>query len=158
VLIPYGTPTFLRIAKIYNWQPQNKKAFHPQADIDRWILSLSQKLAHDVRTAMDNYNLGKAVEPFVSFIDQLTNWYIRRSRPRFWSEVASQDRDEAFETLYRVLMTLAKVAAPFIPFVAEAIYLNLRSDKEPLSVHLCDFLLEKTCDKSLKRDGLANGC
>ncbi len=155
VLIPlWNSYHFLATyAKIYQWQPQSKKAFHPQADIDRWILSLSQKLVAGVRGAMDDYNLGKAVEPFVSFIDQLTNWYIRRSRPRFWSEVASQDRDEAFETLYRVLMTLVKVAAPFIPFVAEAIYLNLRTEKEPLSVHLCDF---PSVEEKLRNEELEN--
>jgi isoleucyl-tRNA synthetase len=90
---------------------------------------------------MDGYDLSKAVEPFVGFIDQLTNWYIRRSRPRFWSEVDSQDRRQAFETLYQVLLQLSKIAAPFVPFIAEAIYSNLKGTEMPPSVHLCDYPL-----------------
>jgi isoleucyl-tRNA synthetase len=69
----------------------------------------------------------------------LTNWYIRRSRRRFWDEKPSQDRDEAFATLYQVLVELTKIAAPFVPFISETIYRNLRSKEMPDSVHLCDY-------------------
>ena len=75
---------------------------------------------------MDSYDLSHAVEP-ISFIEQLTNWYIRRSRRRFWEEKASQDRDDAFATLYHVLLTLTKIAAPYIPFLSEAVYQNLKT-------------------------------
>jgi isoleucyl-tRNA synthetase len=140
-------------ATIYDWNPK-KSAHHPKAEIDRWILSLLQKLIAEVNSAMEQYLLGKAVDPFVSFIDQLTNWYIRRCRPRFWSDVASQDRDEAFATLYTVLKTLAKVAAPFTPFLSEAIYLPLKSEDELASVHLCDFPLydSKLRDEALEKE------
>jgi isoleucyl-tRNA synthetase len=69
----------------------------------------------------------------------LTNWYIRRSRRRFWHEEASVDRDQAFATLYHVLVQLSKIAAPYVPFISEAIYSNLRTVDMPDSVHLCDF-------------------
>jgi isoleucyl-tRNA synthetase len=140
VLIPlWNSYHFLATyANIYKWKP-NKEAKLPQADIDRWILSVLQKLTEEVGAAMNEYLLGKAVQPFVDFIEGLTNWYIRRCRTRFWSDVASQDRDEAFQTLYTVLLTVSKIAAPFVPFISDAIYLRLKQDKDPLSAHLCDF-------------------
>jgi len=143
VLIPLWNSFvfFSTYAKIYNWQPSGQNLNAPKADIDKWILSQMQRLTQDVTQAMDGYELSQAVEPFVGFIDQLTNWYIRRSRSRFWSEEDSQDRREAFETLYSVLMNLSKIAAPFVPFLSDAIYQELRSETDPLSVHLCDFPL-----------------
>lgn len=126
-------------AKIYSWKPMEKAFAEPAADIDRWILSRLHGLINQVTSAMERYDLAQAVEPFVGFIDQLTNWYIRRSRSRFWSEEASQDRSEAFETLYTVLSTLSRVLAPFIPFLSEEIYQQLRQSHEPESVHLCNY-------------------
>jgi len=126
-------------AHIYRWTPEESEFLKPKADIDRWILSLLQKLTLDVEKGMDAYVLSQAVEPFVAFIDQLTNWYIRRNRSRFWSDEESEDRDQASETLYLVLLSLTKIAAPFIPFLSEEIYQELRSKKDPESVHLCDF-------------------
>ncbi len=139
VLIPlWNAYVFLATyARIYTWSPSPLKK--PDADIDRWILSLEQKLIREVTEAMDRYELSSAVEPLVAFVDQLTNWYIRRNRPRFWSEEASADRDQAFQTLYTVLLTLAKVVAPFIPFLSEAIYLKLRQEEDPSSVHTSDY-------------------
>lgn len=138
VLIPlWNSFVFLSTyASIYDWKPG---AEEEGQDIDRWILSLLQKLILDVSSAMDRYELSEAVGPFVGFIDQLTNWYIRRCRPRFWSDEDSSDRRSAFATLYTVLMELSKVAAPFIPFCSEAIYLELRRESDPRSVHLSDF-------------------
>jgi isoleucyl-tRNA synthetase len=75
----------------------------------------------------------------VGFVEQLTNWYIRRCRTRFWADADTQDRREAFGTLYEVLLQLAKVAAPFIPFLSDAVYLELKTAQMPESVHLCDF-------------------
>jgi isoleucyl-tRNA synthetase len=124
--------------RIYAWTP-TESFTAPKADIDRWILSLTQRLIKEVTEGMDAYALNRAVEPFVGFIDQLTNWYIRRNRLRFWAEEATQDREEAFATLYTVLLRIVTVAAPFIPFLSEAIYLHLRSKEAPLSVHLCAF-------------------
>lgn len=130
---------FITYAKIYNWQPTLQDDFKPQAVIDRWLLSLLNKLISQVETGMDNYKLDAAVEPFVEFIEQLTNWYIRRSRRRFWEEEGGEDRDQAFTTLYQTLLTLSQIAAPFIPFMSESIYQNLRLPSWPNSVHLTDF-------------------
>jgi isoleucyl-tRNA synthetase len=88
---------------------------------------------------MDCYELDRAVTPLVAMIEELTNWYIRRCRSRFWSNEDTPDRRAAFSTLYQVLITLSKVAAPFIPFLSEALFLNLRREVDPESVHLCDF-------------------
>ena len=126
-------------AEIYKWKP-NPQAFKtPSADIDRWILSLSQKLVKDVEKGMDDYVLNSAVDPFVDFIDQLTNWYIRRCRSRFWSDEDTPDRREAFETLYTVLIELSKIAASYVPFISDAIFQDLRLKDDPESVHLADF-------------------
>lgn len=140
VLIPLWNAYsfFVTYARIYNWKP-DKNYPHPEATIDRWILSLSNKLISEVESGMDSYDLNRSVEPFVGFVEQLTNWYIRRSRRRFWSDQASADRDQAFTTLYRVLLDLVKIASPFVPFITESIYRNLRTEDMPESVHLCDF-------------------
>lgn len=130
-------------AKIYQWVPKKSEFALPEKGIDRWILSCLQRLNLEVIDRIDRYELDRAVEPLLGFIEQLTNWYIRRTRSRFWSEEASQDRKEAFETLYTVLLTMTKIAAPFIPFLSEAIYLELKQSEDPLSVHLCDFPLPK---------------
>jgi isoleucyl-tRNA synthetase len=140
VLIPlWNSYVFLATyANIYKFMPANyleKSTLY----IDRWIVSLSQKLLLQVEEAVDKYDLSRAVIPFVEFIDQLTNWYIRRSRNRFWADEDSVDRRSAFNTLYYVLLQICKVAAPFIPFITEIIYSELRRDDMPLSVHLCDY-------------------
>jgi isoleucyl-tRNA synthetase len=146
VLIPLWNSYvfFATYAKIYNWKPNKCE---PKSDIDRWMLSITQKLIEDVAGAMDKYELQEAVLPLIAYIDQLTNWYIRRSRGRFWEDEECDDRNEAFYTLYTVLMTFAKVSAPFIPFIAEAIYHQMRHGHDLLSVHLCDF---PKSDKSLR--------
>ena len=144
ILLPWWNAYsfFITYARIYDWKPSGKP-FKPEVTIDRWILSQLNGLIKKVEEGMDDYSLSHAVEPFVGFVDQLTNWYIRRSRRRFWEEVDSPDRDQAFATLYKVLLELTKIAAPFVPFLSDAIYQNLRSDEMPDSVHLCDF---PTCD------------
>jgi isoleucyl-tRNA synthetase len=140
ILIPFWNAYsfFITYARIYDWKP-NQLEKKPDAQIDKWALSILHKLIKNVHDGMDDYDLSLAVEPFVEFVDQLTNWYIRRSRRRFWEEEASADRDQAFATLYRILLELTKIAAPFVPFISESIYLNLRTDEMPASVHLCTF-------------------
>ena len=107
--------------------------------LDRWIVSSMETLVHDVTAAMDAYDLQKSVRPFVRFVEDLTNWYIRRSRRRFWKSQNDADKLDAYRTLRYVLVQLSKVAAPFPPFIAEAIYRNLKGEDDPESVHLCDF-------------------
>ena len=125
-------------AVIYHWRPDRHRPVSKEG-IDHWIFSLLQKLIIDVEKGMDHYHLNEAIEPCVTFIDQLTNWYIRRNRRRFWSDEATDHRHGAFQTLYTVLYELTKIIAPFIPFMGEALYQNLRQEKDEISVHLCDY-------------------
>ncbi len=107
--------------------------------LDRWILGRLESLVTDVRTHMDAYDIQSAATRFTSFIDNLTNWYIRRSRRRFWKSQNDGDKDEAYHTLYYALITYCRTAAPFTPFITETIYRNLRTESMPESVHLTDF-------------------
>ena len=111
----------------------------PVNPLDRWLLSITQKLKSDVSVALDNYDLSGAIDPIISYIDQLNNWYIRRSRRRFWKSENDSDKTEAYEALYIALKTFSQVAAPFIPFITESMWQNLRNDEDPISVHLTDY-------------------
>lgn len=107
--------------------------------LDNWILSEAEKLVAEVSEALDGYDLQKAIQPIVSFIDQLNNWYIRRSRRRFWKSENDGDKRQAYGTLYSVLLKTVTVAAPFMPFITEEIYQNLKTSGMPESIHLCDY-------------------
>lgn len=113
--------------------------------LDRWILSSASQMVEEIRGELDAYNLQKAANRFSRFIDDLTNWYIRRSRRRFWKSSDDADKREAYRTLHYVLLTFAKTAAPFIPFTTEAIYRTLRTKEMPESVHLCDYPEPNDC-------------
>lgn len=124
----------------------------PENPLDRWILSVTQTLVKDVTKAMDDYDLSGAIDPIVSFIEQLNNWYIRRSRRRFWKSENDSDKTEAYESLYIALKTFAKVASPFIPFITEEMWQNLKTDEDKESVHLEDYPVynEKFHDEHLE--------
>lgn len=107
--------------------------------LDLWILSITEKMVKEVTEALDLYDLSKAIDPIVNFIDQLNNWYIRRSRRRFWKSENDTDKTCAYDTLYRALKKLALVAAPVIPFITESMWQNLRTSEDPESVHLADY-------------------
>ena len=107
--------------------------------LDKWIVSSMETLIADVTAAMDAYDLQRSVRPFVKFVEDLTNWYIRRSRRRFWKSTNDGDKLCAYRTLRYVLVQLSKVAAPFTPFIAEEIYTNLKGANDLESVHLCEF-------------------
>jgi isoleucyl-tRNA synthetase len=114
----------------------------PDAELDRWIVSELNQLIADVDTALKGYNPTEAGRKIEAFVDGLSNWYVRRSRRRFWKSENDADKLSAYNTLYRCLVTLAKLLAPFTPFVAEELYQNLvRSvfPEAPESVHLGDF-------------------
>ncbi len=130
---------FVTYANIDKWSPGKAKFGESTNLLDRWIESSLANLCQEVTAAMDNYDLQRAVRPFVAFIEDLTNWYIRRSRRRFWKSEDDGDKQQAYATLYHTLIELCKIAAPFTPFIAEEIYRNLRTDDMPESVHLCDF-------------------
>ncbi|MBE6391087.1 MAG: isoleucine--tRNA ligase [Lentisphaerae bacterium] len=117
----------------------------PSNVLDRWILSSASQMVEEIRREMDEYNLQKAATRFTRFIDDLTNWYIRRSRRRFWKSTSDSDKQEAYATLHYVLLLFAKTAAPFIPFTTEEIYRTLRTAEMPESVHLCDYPTPDDC-------------
>jgi len=125
----------------------------PENPLDQWILSEAERLVADVSKELDSYDLQKAIDPIVRFIDLLNNWYIRRSRRRFWRSENDPDKLQAYGTIYSVLMKLIHVAAPFIPFITEEIYQNLRTDGSPESIHLADYPVadEKLRDHELER-------
>jgi isoleucyl-tRNA synthetase len=119
-------------------------------EIDRWILSMLQSLVKRVNDEMEGYYLFNVIPPLIAFIDDLTNWYIRRSRRRFWrqrqagSTETQRDTLSAFATLYEVLVSFSKVMAPVLPFITESIYQELVVGQEvgksvPASVHHCDY-------------------
>jgi isoleucyl-tRNA synthetase len=122
-------------------------AAEDRPEIDRWILSVLQSLIAEVNLLMEGYYLYSVVPPMIGFIDHLTNWYIRRSRRRFWRTRSDDDTDKlaAFATLYEVLVTFSKVIAPVLPFVTEELYQRLVVDHRPtgtdgpLSVHHTDY-------------------
>ena len=111
----------------------------PDNPLDRWILSVAQKMVKDVTEALDNYDLSAAIDPWLSFIDQINNWYIRRNRRRFWKSGSDTDKLEAYGALYSALKTFTLTASPFIPFLTETMWLNLRTDEDKESVHLMDY-------------------
>ncbi|MBD3238395.1 MAG: isoleucine--tRNA ligase [Candidatus Moranbacteria bacterium] len=119
--------------------------------LDRWILAELNLLIREYTRQMDNYQIAKASRLLPIFIDKLSNWYIRRSRRRFWKSGNSKDKDQAYQTLYQVLVVFSQLAAPLMPFITEAIYQNLTQEE---SVHLSDF---PVADKKLIDKGLCAG-
>lgn len=125
---------FVLYANVDKWEPkEEQKQELGENFLDYWILSELNTLVSDVNEAMERYELNKAARYFPKFVDNLSNWYIRRSRKRFWKSENDNDKEDAYATLYHVLVTFAKVIAPFMPFVADEIFRNL-TGKE--SVHL----------------------
>ena len=109
-------------------------------EIDRWIISRLQKLIMEVTENVENFNIHKATRAIEEFvIEDLSNWYIRRSRKRLWVEEESEDKLSCYSTLYDVFLALSKLSAPFIPFMAEMIYQGIRCKGMEESVHLCDY-------------------
>ena len=138
---------FITYANLDTWNPRTEMERAPpvceRPELDRWLLSVQQSLIGEINLQMEGYYLYKVVPPMLGFIDDLTNWYIRRSRRRFWKAGAdSADKRSAYATLYEVLTTFAKVLAPVMPFVSESMYQRLVTDTGcagPDSVHLCDY-------------------
>ncbi len=145
---------FVQYANADGWQPGEELGGVPtppaeeRPELDRWILSVLQSLVREVNEQMEGYYLYRVVPPMVGFIDHLTNWYIRRSRRRFWREADDDagraDKAAAYASLYEVLVTFAQVVAPVLPFMTEALYQDLvvasgqaQDDRE--SIHLCDY-------------------
>ena len=110
--------------------------------MDKWLLSRLNTLIKAVDSNLANYKVTETAKVLQDFVDELSNWYVRRSRERFWGKDMNQDKINAYMTLYTALTTVVKLAAPMVPFITESIYRNLVcsvDDKAPISVHLCDF-------------------
>ena len=124
----------------------------PSNPLDKWLLSVTQKMVKDVTAALDDYDLSAAIDPMLSLIDQINNWYIRRNLRRFWKSGNDSDKMEAYASLYNALKTFCLVAAPFIPFLTETMWQNLKTAEDKESVHLCDYPVynEKFHDEELE--------
>ena len=125
--------------------------------MDKWLLSKLNSLITEVDTDLENYKIPETARALDDFVDQMSNWYVRRSRERFWAKGMEQDKINAYMTLYTALVTVAKLAAPMIPFMTEDIYRNLvcaNDPSAPESVHLCDFPVVNPAyvDKQLEED------
>lgn len=151
LLIPWWNAYsfFVTYANVDGWSEEEVVTPDSSNELDRWIVSSLETLIADVTEAMDNYDLQKSVRPFIKFVENLTNWYIRRSRRRFWKSQNDTDKCSAYRTLRYVLVQLSKVAAPFTPFISEEIYRNLRGKSMPESVHLCEFPQPNTSARDL---------
>jgi isoleucyl-tRNA synthetase len=133
---------FVTYANIDNFIPDSKQTSPAQSELDRWILSELNQLIIDVDKALDNYDPRGGGWQIANFVDELSNWYVRRSRRRFWKSENDADKLSAYATLYECLVTLSKLLAPFTPFIAEELYQNLArsvSSEALESVHLTDF-------------------
>jgi len=138
-------------------KPQALTVTAPTNDLDRWLLSELNTLVRDVTNAYETYDVTNATRPVEKFVEILSTWYVRRSRRRFWKNDSDSDKQAAYSTLYTALVTIAKLIAPAMPFLAEELYQNLvRSVDEtaPESVHLAEWpkVMDEFIDESLNRD------
>jgi len=118
--------------------------------LDIWIVSRLHQLITEIERGLNNYNLQDATKPILPFLDDASNWYVRRSRRRFWKSEDDGDKNDAYRTLHYVLVRLSYMLAPFTPFLAEELYHNLTGDNE--SIHLKDWLPAGEIDNSMLRD------
>lgn len=163
---------YVLYANIDEFNPTNYTLDYDSLNMmDKWVLSKLNTLVKEVDDHLDNYRIFEASRMMQDFIDDVSNWYVRRSRERFWQSDMPQDKVNAYMTLYTVLSTLTKVAAPFVPFMSDEIYKNLvrtNDESAPISVHLCDFPvanesmidseLEKHMDQVLQIVALGRAC
>ena len=156
---------FVMYANVDNWKPKEKQ-IKPTSLLDKWIISELQILIKNVDNQMKKYQIMQATRLFIPFIDNLSNWYIRRSRKRFWKSENDNDKNEAYTTLHYVLVKLSKAIAPFAPFIADEIYRNLIHGSQSMiygekvnkiiSVHLTDYpvasdsLIDEELNKRMK--------
>jgi len=144
VLIPYWNSYSFLVTYLLvdNWKPSESNKISTQP-LDRWILSRFEWVRHEVEIALDNYDVARASGAITTYLDELTNWYIRRSRRRFWKSEDDGDKRNAYQTLYTLICKLNRILAPFVPFTSEVIYQNLERQFEANSsdsVHLCSWV------------------
>ncbi len=132
---------FVTYARLDGWQPDS--TIQPQfSELDRWLLSYVNTLIRDVTTAYENYDVTGATRPLENFVNQLSTWYLRRSRRRFWKSDTDADKQAAYATLYTALVAVSKLLAPTMPFLSDELYQNLVGSVVPdalESVHLTDW-------------------
>ncbi len=147
---------FVLYANIDNFDATEYKLEYDKLPVmDKWLLSKLNTLVKEVDDDLANYRIPEAARALQDFVDDMSNWYVRRSRERFWAKGMEQDKINAYMTLYTALVTVCKAAAPMVPFMTEDIYQNLvrKIDKDaPESIHLCDFpAADENCiDKELE--------
>ena len=162
---------YILYAEIDQFDPTQYQLSENPGVMDRWILSRLNSTVKSVRGYLDQYLITEAAKELSAFVDELSNWYVRRSRERYWGSEMTQDKIDAYMTLYTVLETFCRLMAPFTPFVAESIYQNLVRSVDanaPESVHLCsypqveeariDAELEKNMDSVLRMVALGRAC
>ncbi len=149
---------FVLYANIDDFDPTEHTLCYDKLPVmDKWLLSKLNTLVKEVDRDLGDYQIPEAARALQSFVDDMSNWYVRRSRERFWAKGMEQDKINAYMTLYTALVTVSKAAAPMIPFMTESIYQNLvcSVDKNaPESIHLCDFpaVREEWIDRQLEDD------
>ena len=148
---------YVLYAELDQFNPLNYADFVSENVMDKWIMSKLNTLVKDVDSMLDSYQITQAALAIEDFTDELSNWYVRRNRGRYWSQELTNDKIGAYVTLYRVLTTLIKVAAPFVPFITENIYQNLVAgldENAPESIHLCAWpqVNENAINKDLEKE------
>ena len=148
---------YVLYANLDKFDASKYKDFKIANIMDKWILSKLNTLILDVDKLLEGYKITNAALRIETFVDELSNWYVRRNRARYWTDRVDEDKISAFMTLYEVLVNLTKILAPFIPFITEEIYQNivLSVDKnEPESIHLCKFprVNKELIDKELEKN------
>jgi isoleucyl-tRNA synthetase len=148
---------FVTYANLDQWQPDAQRKDIEYSPLDQWIRSELHALVRDVTKAFESYDVINATRPIEVFVDQLSNWYLRRSRRRFWKSESDGDKYAAYATLYEALITVSKLIAPSMPFMAETLYQNLVRSVDPnaeLSVHLTNWPAydEKIIDAPLNHE------
>ncbi len=144
---------FVLYANIDNYSPEKENLpFEKRPEIDRWIISKLYATVEQINELMESYELTRAARLISDYlVDDVSNWYVRRNRRRFWKSEDWNDKLSAYATLHEVLITLSKLIAPYVPFISDDIYTNLKKSNEPESVHLCSFP-ELTEKQSAMRD------
>ena len=133
---------YILYAELDNFDPTKYENFKSENIMDKWMMSKLNSLVKNTDNHLENYRITQGALELEAFVDELSNWYVRRNRSRYWVESLTDDKIGAYMTLYRVIVTVAKLSAPFIPFVTEELYQNLvvKFDKKaPESIHLCSF-------------------
>ncbi len=149
---------YVLYANIDNFEASDYKLEYDKLPvIDKWLLSKLNSTVKAVQDNMDAYKIPETAKALSTFVDEMSNWYVRRCRNRFWAKGMEQDKINAYMTLYTALVTISKAAAPMVPFITEEIYLNLvagHEDGAPESIHLCDFpeVHEEYIDTELEKN------